>query len=59
MTGLQDVLMRGSMKVIEHYRSLLARAETEAERRLYRERIEREQRLLGELRGGRSDRRAA
>jgi hypothetical protein len=51
MTGLQDVLMRGSMKVIEHYRFLLETAKNEHERNLYRKRIEREHLLLDELRG--------
>ena len=58
MTSLQDVLMRGSMKVIEHYRSLLENAKNEQERDLYRRRIEREQLLMDELRGFQS-RRAA
>ena len=51
MSELRDVLIRGSEKVIEHYRLLLARATSESERELYRARIEREQRLLDELQG--------
>ena len=39
MTSLQDVLMRGSMKVIEHYRYLLESAKNEQERDRYRRRI--------------------
>ena len=59
MSGIRDLLIRGSEKVIGHYRLLLARAKTEKERELYRSRIEREQRLLDELRDGFSDRFAA
>ena len=59
MTDLRDVLIRGSEKVIGHYRLLLASAATEKERELYRSRIEREQRLLDELRGGLPERFAA
>jgi hypothetical protein len=51
MSDLSDVLIRGSEKVIEHYRLLLARSTSEGERELYRSRIEREQRLLNELQG--------
>jgi hypothetical protein len=46
---LLDLLIRGSQKVIRHYRLLLASAKTEHERELYKSRIEREQRLLDEL----------
>lgn len=59
MSGIQDLLIRGSEKVIGHYRLLLASARTEKERELYRSRIESEQRLLDELRDGFSDRLAA
>ncbi|WP_347336539.1 hypothetical protein, partial [Bradyrhizobium arachidis] len=52
MTDVRDLLIRGSEKVIAHYRLLLARAKTEKERELYRSRIEREQRLLDQLQGG-------
>ena len=52
MSGIRDLLIRGSKKVIAHYRLLLARAKNEEERELYRTRIEREQRLLDELHGG-------
>ena len=52
MSGVQGLLIRGSEKVIGHYRLLLARAKDEEERELYRSRIEREQRLLDELHGG-------
>jgi hypothetical protein len=58
MSDLRDVLTRGSEKVIEHYRLLLARSTSEGERELYWSRIEREQRLLNELQG-RSERFAA
>jgi hypothetical protein len=51
MSNIRDLLIRGSKKVIGHYR-LLARAKSEEERELYRSRIERELRLLGELHGG-------
>jgi len=50
MTDLQDLLIRGSEKVIAHYRLLLAGAKTEKERELYLSRIEREQRLLDQFR---------
>ncbi|MHC2282986.1 hypothetical protein ACVME8_009629 [Bradyrhizobium diazoefficiens] len=36
MSDLRDLLIRGSEKVIGHYRLLLASAKTEAERQLYR-----------------------
>jgi hypothetical protein len=52
MNGILDLLIRGSKKVICHYRLLLASAKNEGERELYRSRIEREQRLLDELHGG-------
>ena len=52
MSGIRELLIRGSEKVIGHYRLLLARAKNEEERGLYRTRIEREQRLLDELHGG-------
>jgi hypothetical protein len=51
MNGILDLLIRGSEKVIGHYRLLLASAKTEQERELYKSRIEREQRLLDELHG--------
>jgi hypothetical protein len=50
MTDVRELLIRGSEKVIGHYRLLLAGAKSEKERELYRSRIEREQRLLDELR---------
>jgi hypothetical protein len=59
MSGIRDLLIRGSEKVIGHYRLLLASATNEEERELYRTRIEREQRLLDELQGGFPDRFAA
>jgi len=59
MSSIQDLLIRGSEKIIDHYRLLLASAKTEQERELYRSRIEREQRRLDELNGGFSDRFAA
>jgi hypothetical protein len=52
MSGIRELLIRGSEKVIGHYRLLLARAKNEEERGLYRTRIEREQRLLDDLRSG-------
>jgi len=59
MSGVQDLLIRGSDKVIGHYRLLLASAKSEQERVLYRGRIGRERRLLDELHGGLLDRFAA
>jgi hypothetical protein len=59
MSGFRDLPIRGSKKVIGHYRLLLASAKNEEERELYRSRIEREQRLLDELHGGYPDRFAA
>lgn len=59
MIDVQDILIRGSKKVIDHYRLLLARAQTDGERELYRNRIEREERLLHQLQNGFPDRRAA
>jgi hypothetical protein len=52
MSGVRELLIHGSEKVIGHYRLLLASAKTEKECELYRSRIEREQRLLDELRDG-------
>jgi hypothetical protein len=59
MSGIRDQLIRGSEKVIGHYRLLLASTKNEEERALYRSRIERELRLLDELHGGFPDRFAA
>ena len=59
MSDLRDLLIRGSEKVIGHYRLLLANAKNENERALYRTRIEQEQRLLEQIRGGFQDRSAA
>ena len=59
MSGIQELLIRGSEKVIGHYRLLLASAKNQEERELYRSRIEREQRLLDELHCGFPDRFAA
>ncbi|WP_298253181.1 hypothetical protein [Bradyrhizobium sp.] len=59
MSNIRDLLIRGSKKVIGHYRLLLASAKDEEERELYRSRIEREQRLLDELHGRFLDRFAA
>jgi hypothetical protein len=50
MSDLRRVLIHGSEKVIEHYRLLLLCWRSEGDRELYRSRIEREQRLLNELR---------
>ncbi|MBR0908275.1 hypothetical protein [Bradyrhizobium liaoningense] len=46
MIDVWDTLIRGSEKIIVHYRLLLASAKTEKERELYLNRIERERRLL-------------
>ncbi|MET4524044.1 hypothetical protein [Bradyrhizobium sp. JR18.2] len=59
MTDVREKLIRGSEKVIAHYRLLLASAKTENERELYLSRIEREQRLLDQLRDGMPRRSAA
>jgi hypothetical protein len=59
VSDVRELLIRGSEKVIGHYRLLLASAKTEPERELYGSRIEREQRLLNDLTGGSSDRFAA
>ncbi|MDI3562399.1 hypothetical protein [Bradyrhizobium sp. Arg816] len=59
MIDVRDVLIRGSEKVIAHYRLLLAGAKTERERELYLSRIEREQRLLDQLQDGLPERFAA
>lgn len=58
MNSQRDLLIRGSEKVIGHYELLLASAKTEHERALYRQRIERERRLIRDLQGG-LDHRAA
>ena len=49
MTDVRDTLIRGSEKVIAHYRLLLAAVKAEKERELYLSRIEREQRLIDQL----------
>lgn len=59
MTSVQAILIRGSEKVIDHYRRLLSRAATEDEREIYLDRIGREQRLLDRLRRASSERAAA
>jgi len=59
MTIVRDMLIRGSEKVIAHYRLLLARAKTEKERELYLSRIEREQQHIDQLRDGLPERFAA
>ncbi|MBR0777902.1 hypothetical protein JQ543_05750 [Bradyrhizobium diazoefficiens] len=59
MTDVRDLLIRGSEKVIAHYRQLLAGVKTEEERELYLTRIDREQRLLDQLQNGLSGRFAA
>lgn len=60
MSDVREFLVRGSIKIIEHYRFLLDRASSRGERDLYQERIEREQRLLDRLlENDRTDRRAA
>lgn len=57
--AVTDLPFRGSEKVIANYRLLLASAKTERERELYCSRIEREQRLLDQLRDGFPERFAA
>jgi hypothetical protein len=52
MTDVRALLIRGSEKIIDHYRLLLDGAKNDRERELYQGRIEREQRLLDDLRGG-------
>lgn len=52
MTDVRDRLIRGSEKVIAHYRLLLAGAKTQKERELYLSRIQREQRMLDQLQDG-------
>jgi hypothetical protein len=59
MTDLRALLIRGSEKVIAHYRLLLASAKTEKERELYLTRIEREQAVLDQLQRGFPERFAA
>ncbi|QIO36572.1 hypothetical protein [Bradyrhizobium sp. 1(2017)] len=59
MTDVRDLLVRGSEKVIEHYRLLLAGAKTEKERELYLRRIEREQWLIDQFKGSLPGRLAA
>jgi hypothetical protein len=54
VSNVRDALIRGSVKIIEHYRFLLSRTPDERERELYRQRIEREQRLLSDLLQGAS-----
>ena len=51
MNATRDLLIRGSEKVIGHYERLLASATTEGERELYRQRIEREWRLIRDIQG--------
>ena len=50
MSDVREMLIRGSEKVIAHYRLLLAGAKTDKERDLYLSRIEREQQLLDQIR---------
>lgn len=59
MSDLRDLLIRGSEKVIEHYRFLLGNAKDANEHYLYSTRIDREQALLDQLKGGFQDRSAA
>jgi len=58
VTDGRETLIRGSEKVIAHYRLLLAGAKTDSERELFLSRIAREQRLLEQLRD-RTPRRSA
>jgi hypothetical protein len=55
MSGIRNLLIRGSKKAIGHYRLLLAGAKNEEGRELYRSRIERGRRLPDELHGGLPD----
>lgn len=48
--GVRDFLIRGCRKVIGHYERLLLTATSEQERLLYQARIEREQRVMDDLR---------
>lgn len=50
MTDLQEVLIRGSEKIIGYYKYLLDTATSDAERERFRRRIDEEQRLLDKLR---------
>jgi hypothetical protein len=59
MSDVGSLLIRGSEKVIEHYRLLLRSARSESERELYRARVAREQRLLETLQGDLPDPSAA
>ncbi|MBR0993066.1 hypothetical protein JQ580_20325 [Bradyrhizobium japonicum] len=59
MSDVRSLLISSSEKVIGRYRLLLAGARSETERALYRARIEREQRLLEDLRAGLPERSAA
>ncbi len=59
MSDIRDLLIRGSEKIIGHYRLLLTSAKNEQERELYTSRIECEQLLLDELHGRFPDRFAA
>ena len=59
MTDVRSMLIRGSEKVIAHYRLLLVGAKSDKERDLYLSRIEREQRLVDQIRDGMPRRSAA
>ncbi|HET7886803.1 MAG TPA: hypothetical protein VFL62_11300 [Bradyrhizobium sp.] len=54
--NIQHLLIRGSEKVVSHYRLLLASAKAEQERELFISRIERERRLQNAFRGDRAER---
>lgn len=49
MNDTRELLIRGSEKVIAHYRMLLSNAKSDKERKLYLSRIEREEVLLEKL----------
>lgn len=49
---VRDFLIRGSQKVIGHYERLLSTVKSEEERQLYQSRIERERRVIDDLRQG-------
>ena len=59
MTDVRDLLIRGSEKVIDHYRLLLAGAKTEKERELYLSQSSVSKDFSSRLRGGLPNRVAA
>jgi hypothetical protein len=59
VNDVEEFLVRGSKKIIDHYRYLLDRTPSKKERDLYQARIEREQVLLNRLLENVLERRAA